>query len=73
MQEAQEIGVGGLVGFVLPGDKLDAIAGGEDEGFADAGLMGEGADGVGKAGGGNGETLADLDRRGGMVDADQDE
>ena len=73
VQEAQQAGVGGAVACVLPGDELDAIAGGEDEGFADAGLMGQGADGVGQAGGGDGEALADLERRGGVIDADQDE
>ena len=61
-----------MAGF-LAGDELDAIAGGEDEGFADAGLVGERADGVGQAGRGNGQALADLERRGGVIDADQNE
>ena len=39
------VGVGAFVGD----EELDAVAGGEDEGFADAGLMGEGAGGVGEA------------------------
>jgi hypothetical protein len=34
------VGVGGVV---LDGEELDAVAGGEDECFADAGLVGEGA------------------------------
>jgi hypothetical protein len=58
VEEVQEAGVGGVGGLVLPGNELDAVAGGEDEGFADAGLMGEGADGVGQARGGDGEALA---------------
>jgi len=73
LQEAEEVWRITVAGVVLNGDELDAVAGGEDEGFADSGLMGEGACGVGEAGGGNGEALADLDGRGGVVDAEQDE
>ena len=50
VQEAQEAEVGRTVTGFLAGDELDAIAGGEDEGFADAGLVRERADGVRQAG-----------------------
>ena len=73
VQEAEKVGGIAVAGVVLNGDELDAVAGGEDEGFADSGLMGECARGVGEAGQGDGEALADLDGRGGVVDADQDE
>ena len=79
VEEAEEVGFGlglgvcGFAGVVLQGEKLDAVAGGEDEAFADAGLMEEGAGGVGEAGGGDGEALADLDGRGVVVDAEEDE
>jgi hypothetical protein len=79
VEEAEEIGFGlgldvcGFAGVVLQGEELDSIAGGEDEAFADAGLVEEGAGGVGEAGGGDGEALADLDRRGVVVDAEEDE
>ena len=73
VQEAKEVGGIALGGAVLHCDELDAVAGGEDEGFADSRLLGKGARGVGEAVGGNGEALADLDGRGGVVDADQDE
>ena len=58
---------------VLEGEQFDAVAGGEDEAFANAWLVEEGAGGVGQAGGGDGEALADLDRCGVVVDAEQDE
>jgi len=45
VQEAQQAGIGGAGGFVLPGDELDAVAGGENESSRDAGLMRERADG----------------------------
>jgi len=76
VEEAEEVGfglrlgVGGFAGVVLEGEEFDAVAGGEDEAFADAGLVEEGAGGVGEAGGGDGETLADLDGRGVVVDAE---
>ena len=73
VQEAEEAGRGRGLAGLLPGDELDAIAGGEDEGFADARLVGEGADGIGQAGRGNGQSLADFQRRGGVIDADQDQ
>ena len=79
VEEAEEIGFGlrlgggGFAGVVLQGEEFDAVAGGEDEAFADAGLVEEGAGGVGEAGGGDGEALADLDGRGVVVDAEQDE
>ncbi len=50
MQEAQEGGVASLLGAgVLQREELDAVAGGEDEAFADAGRGGEGAGGLGEA------------------------
>jgi hypothetical protein len=79
VEEAEEVGfglgldAGGFAGVILQGEEFDAVAGGEDEAFADAGLVEEGAGGVGEAGGGDGETLADLDRRGVVVDAEEDE
>jgi hypothetical protein len=79
VEEAEEVGfglgldVGGFAGVVLQGEEFDAVAGGEDEAFADAGLVEEGAGGVGEAGGGDGEALADLDGRGVVVDAEEDE
>jgi hypothetical protein len=79
VEEAEEVGFGlglggcGFAGVVLEGEELDAIAGGEDETFADAGLVEEGAGGVGEAGGGDGEAFAHLDGRGVVVDAEQDE
>jgi len=79
VEEAEEVGfglgldAGGFAGVVLQGEEFDAVAGGEDEAFADAGLVEEGAGGVGEAGGGDGEALADLDGRGVVVDAEEDE
>ena len=73
VQEAEEVGGIAVAGVVLNGEELDAVAGGEDEGFADSRLMGEGACGVGEAGQGDGEALAHLDGRGGVVDAEQDQ
>jgi hypothetical protein len=73
MEEAKEIGFGlGLGGFVvvLQGEEFDAVAGGEDEALADAGLMEEGAGGVGQACGGDGEALAYLNGRGVVVDTE---
>ena len=54
VEEAEEVGCGlglvfGFAGVVLQGEEFDAVAGGEDEAFADAGLMEEGAGGVGEA------------------------
>jgi hypothetical protein len=71
VEEAEEVGSG--AGVFLEGEELDAVAGGEDESFADAGLVGEGAGGVGEAAGGDGEALADLDGGGVVIDAEQDE
>jgi hypothetical protein len=62
----------GLGGFVLEREEFDAVAGGEDESFADARLVEEGASGVGKAFSGYGEALADLDGCGVVVDAEED-
>jgi len=79
VEEAEEVGfsfrlVGrGFGGVVLEGEELDTIAGGEDEAFTDAGLVEKGEGGVGEAGGGDGEALADLDGGGGVVNAEEDE
>ena len=76
VEEAEEIGFGlRLLGLcvVLECEELDAVAGGEDEALADAGLVEEGAGGVGEAGGGDGEALANLDGRGVVIDAEEDE
>jgi len=73
VQEAEDVWGIAIAGVVLDGEELDAVACGEDESFADAGLLGEGARGVCEAGGGNGEALTQLDGRGGVVDAKQDE
>ena len=66
VQEAEEVWGGGAVDSiliaVLDGDELDAVAGGEDESFADSGLLGEGACGVCEAGQGNGKALAEFER-----------
>ena len=61
------------VGAFGDGEELDAIAGGEDEGLANAGLAGEGARGVGEARDGDGETLADVERSGGVIHADEEQ
>ena len=60
-------------GLVLKGEKFDAIAGGEDEAFADAGLVEERAGGVGEPPGRDGEALAHLNWRGVVIDAEQNE
>ena len=79
VEEAEEVGlglrlgVGGFADVVLQGEEFDAVAGGEDEAFADAGLVEEGAGGVGQTGGRDGEALANLDGRGVVIDAEQDE
>ena len=59
------------MGVILHGEQLHAVAGGEDHGFADAGLVGERAGGVGEAGDGDGEALAHVDGSGGVIDAEQ--
>ena len=48
-RKREEVGVVGGSRVSCSGEELDAVAGGEDEAFADAGLMGEGAGGVGEA------------------------
>lgn len=76
VEEAEKIGFGlrlRCFGVVLQGEEFDAVAGGEDEAFADAGLVEEGAGGVGEAAGGDGEALANLDGRGVVVDAEEDQ
>jgi len=70
--EGAGVFVGGMSG-VLHGEQFDAVAGGEDDGFADAGLMGEGAGSVGEARGSDGEALAYLDGRGVVIDAEEDQ
>jgi hypothetical protein len=60
-------------GFVLKGKELDSVAGGEDEAFADSGLVEERAGGIGETGGGDGEALTNLDGRGVVVNAEEDE
>ncbi len=67
VEEAEEVGGG----FVLEGEEFDAVAGGEDEALADAGLVEKGTGGIGEASGGDGEALADLDGGGGVVDAEE--
>jgi hypothetical protein len=47
VQEAKDVGGIAFGGAVLDGDELDAVAGGEDEGFANTGLLSEGAGGIG--------------------------
>jgi len=58
VEEAEEIGVcrgGGAIGrVVLEGEEFDAVAGGKDEAFADAGLVEKGAGGIGEAARGDG-------------------
>jgi hypothetical protein len=71
------VGVGGLgCGLVrdfLDGKKFDAIAGGEDETFANARLMEESAGGVGEAFDRDGEAFANFDGGSVVVDAKEDE
>jgi hypothetical protein len=79
VEEAEKVGfglgldAGSFGGVVLESEEFDAVAGREDEAFANAGLVEEGAGSVGKAGGGDGETLANLDGSGVVVDPEQDE
>ncbi len=76
VKEAEKVGFGlrlrGLC-VVLKREKLDPVAGGEDEAFADSGLVEEAEGGVGEALGGDSEALAHLDRRGVVVDSEKDE
>ena len=52
MQEAHQLALAeGSLAFLV-GDELHAIAGGDDQAFADAGQVHQGADRVGQAGGG---------------------
>jgi hypothetical protein len=79
VKEAEEVSfrlwlsVGGFGCVVLEGEEFDAVAGGEYEAFTDAGLVEEGAGCIGEARRGDGEALADLDGRGVVVDAEEDE
>ena len=71
LQEAEEVWGVALGATVLDSEELDSVAGGEDKGFADSGLLCEGPCGVGEAGGWDGETFAELDGSGGVIDTDQ--
>ena len=75
VQEAEEVGrlSGWRLRVVLQGEELDAVAGGEDEAFADAGLVERACGWRRRGGGGDGEALADLDGRGVVVDAEEDQ
>jgi hypothetical protein len=78
VEEAEEIGFNsGLShrfrGLVLEGEEFDAVAGGKDETFSYSGLMDEGAGGIGETARGYGEAFADLDGRGVVIDAEEDE
>jgi len=73
VQEAKEVCRIALRAVVLHGEELDTVTGGEDHGFAYSRLLGEGACGVGEASCWDCETLADLDGRGGVIDADQNQ
>ena len=68
VQEAEEVG-----GFFLDGQEFNAVAGGEDETFADSGNGRERADGVGEALSGDGEALANLDGCGVVIDAEENQ
>jgi hypothetical protein len=76
VKEAEEIDFGlwqcGF-GVVLEGEEFDPVACGEDEAFADSGLVEECEGGVGEALCGDSETFANLDRRGVVIDAKKDE
>jgi hypothetical protein len=61
--------VGGAVGGL--GDDLYAIAGGDDEGFFNTRVGSEIAAGVGQAGLGYGEALADFERGAHVIHADE--
>ncbi len=71
MQEAHQVGVRLPVTRVLVGDEFHAIAGGNNQAFADSGQMHQRADRIRQAGRGDGQPLAHLDRCGGVVHADQ--
>ena len=61
-QEGGRLGRG-----VVKGEQLDAVAGGKDKALVDAGLVHEGAGGLGEAVQGNGKALAHGQRCGGVV------
>ncbi len=69
VEEARE--VGWRAGVLLQGEELDAVAGGEDEAFADAGLVEQSAGGVGEALRWDGQTLAHIDGGGVVVNAEE--
>lgn len=76
VKKAEEVGFGlrrWAVGVVLEGEEFDAVAGGEDETFADARLVDEAAGGVGEALDRDGEAFAKLDGGGVVIDAEEDE
>ena len=58
--------------FVLS-EEFNAVAGGEDDGFADTGVVGERTGCFSQAAGGDGEALAHVDGRGVVVDAEERE
>ena len=65
----------GQVGFrrLDGGQHLHAVAGGDDHALANAGLRGQGAGGVGQIVARDGDAFAQLDGRGLVVDADENE
>jgi hypothetical protein len=68
LEEAGDLGVGVL--FIVGGDDdLDAVAGGEDEGFLDAVGVAEAVEGLGERGGVEGEAFADFDGSGAVIEA----
>jgi hypothetical protein len=76
MEEAKKIGFGlRLLGFcvVLQSEEFDAVAGGENEALADAGLVEKGTGCIGESRGGDSEALANLDWRGVVIDAQENE
>jgi hypothetical protein len=68
LEEAGDAVVGVLF-FVSGDDDFDTVAGGEDEGFVNAGGAAEMFQGVGEGGGVEGKALAHLDGRGPVIQA----
>jgi hypothetical protein len=76
VEEGQHAGGRFVVGLgfgVLNSKQFDAVAGGEDDGFADTGLVRQGAGGVGEPGDRDGEALAHVNGRGGVVDTEEEQ
>ncbi len=69
MQKLRQVGFRRLDG----GKYFDAVAGGDDHALADAGLRGKGASGIGQIIARDGDAFAQLDGRGLVVDADEDD